>query len=93
MNDMTTISFDVPSALASFMGGIQPQPPFERNAMLLYPYIQNMTISHGRAAELLGVNKLDLIAFYSKLGIPYIDISNEELDDELETYRKAREKS
>ena len=29
----------------------------KRNALLLYPYIHNNVISHGRAAEILGVKK------------------------------------
>ena len=41
--------------------------------MILYPFIQNRTISHGKAAELLGIQKLDLIEFYGKLGIPYLN--------------------
>ena len=36
---------------------------FERNAMMLYPFIQNLKISHGRAAEILGVHKFDLRTF------------------------------
>ena len=32
-----------------------------RKALSLYPYIQNQTISHGRAAELLGIRKSELI--------------------------------
>ena len=32
-----------------------------RNALLLYPMIWEGKMSHGRAAEILGVKKLDLI--------------------------------
>ena len=41
-----------------------------------------MTISHGLAAEILGVHNLDLVAFYRKLSLPYIDMSKEDLDEE-----------
>ena len=58
---------------------------FERNAMILYPFIQNMTISHGRAAEILGVHKTDLIEFYDSMGIPYLNQSKQELLDDLAT--------
>ena len=53
--------------------------------MILYPLIQNRTISHGRAAEILGVHKTDLIEFYDSVGIPYLDQSEEELTADLET--------
>ena len=59
-----------------------------RNALLLYPSIANNTISHGRAAELLGMHKMELIELYSKLGIPYIDMTDEESEEEIQTVKK-----
>ena len=35
-----------------------------RKELSLYPYIQNQTISHGRAAELLGIRQSELIELY-----------------------------
>ncbi|MBQ4374583.1 MAG: UPF0175 family protein [Erysipelotrichales bacterium] len=58
---------------------------FERNAMILFPYIRNLTISYGRAAEILGVHKTDLIEFYDSLGIPYLNQREEELHEDLAT--------
>lgn len=48
-----------------------------RNALLLYPSIANDTISHGKAAELLGMDKMELIQIYGSLGIPYLNMSDE----------------
>ena len=90
MENMTRISIDVPSELAKLMASAASQDEFGRNALLLYPFIQNMTISHGRAAEILGVHKLDLIAFYGKLGLPYLDVSEEELNAERAVFRRAK---
>ena len=90
MENMTTVSIDVPSDLAKLMAAAPAQGTFERNAMLLYPFIQNMTISHGRAAEILGVHKLDLIAFYGKIGLPYLDMSENELEAERAVFRRAK---
>ena len=59
-----------------------------RNALLLYPSIANDTISHGRAAELLGMNKMELIKLYSRLGIPYLDMTDEELEEEIQTVKR-----
>ena len=64
---------------------------FARNAMMLYPMIRNLTISHGRAAEILGVNKLDLIDFYNSIGLPYLNQSKEDLMEELAVYREYKE--
>ena len=41
-----------------------------RNALLLYPFIKNETISHGRAAEILGISKWELIELYGSEGFP-----------------------
>ena len=49
-----------------------------------------MTISHGRAAEILGVHKLDLIAYYGKLGLPYLDMGEDELEAERTAFRRAK---
>lgn len=62
----------------------------KRNAMLVYPYIQDGTISHGKAAEMLGIRKLDLITLYGRMGLPYLDASKEELDEDLSTLHKIR---
>jgi len=90
MENMTTVSFDVPSELARLITSATPQGAFERNAMLLYPFIQDLTISHGKAAEILGVHKLDLIAFYGKLGLPYLDMSEDELKSERTVFQRAK---
>lgn len=46
-----------------------PRAELERNALLLYPYINDRTISHGKAAEILGIPKYDLIELYDHMGL------------------------
>lgn len=58
--------------------------------MLLYPYIQDGTISHGKAAEILGIRKLDLIVLYGKLGMMYFQESEEELEEDIKAIRNVR---
>ena len=36
-----------------------------RNAMLVYPYIKSGVMSHGKAAEMLGLHKIVYIIFLS----------------------------
>ena len=78
-----TVEISVPEGLMQYLAGADQRQVFERNAMILYPLIRNMTISHGRAAEILGIHKTDLIEFYDSMGIPYLDQSREELMDDL----------
>ena len=62
---------------------------FRRNAMLLYPLIQNLTLSHGRAAEILGVRKTDLIEYYNSIGIPYLNQTKDDLMKDLATLERV----
>lgn len=64
----------------------------ERNALLLYPHVLKQSISHGRAAEILGIRKNELIDIYDRFGFSYLDMTMDDLDEELETYRKTKEK-
>ena len=80
-----SIQIDVPEDMKSYLDNEDQELEFERNAMFLYPFIRNMTISHGRAAEILGVHKTDLIEFYDSIGIPYLDQSEDELMEDLAT--------
>ena len=59
--------------------------------MILYPYIQQGMISHGKAAEILGIFKIDLITLYGKTGLSYIDMSEDEIEEELETVKYLKE--
>ncbi|RMH41081.1 MAG: UPF0175 family protein [Gammaproteobacteria bacterium] len=42
-------------------------------------------ISSGKAAQLLGISRVEFLALLRKRGIAYIDYSPQELEDEFET--------
>lgn len=92
MMEIVTIPLQVPRGLAPYLENVSPDQIFKRSAMMLYPLIQNLTISHGRAAELLGVHKFDLIAFYNEMGMPYLNQTAEELDEEIAGFAQLKEK-
>ena len=85
--ELATIQITVPKDMVSLLETADGSDGMERIAMILYPYIKDLTISHGRAAEILGVNKIDLIEFYCRMGLPYLDLTPEEIDEELTAYR------
>lgn len=88
--DMRSVEIKVPASVVPYIKTEDAELQFKQSALLLYPYIKNETISHGRAAELLGVHKLDLIEFYSSLGLPYFDQTMEEIEDDVLTIRSIR---
>ena len=84
--DTTTVQMTIPAGMAPYLSDDDSDTTFARNAMMLYPLIQNLTISHGRAAEILGVHKTDLIEFYGSMGIPYLDMSEDDLMNDVATF-------
>ncbi len=90
---MKTMSIQVsfPEGMIQYLSSDDPVLVLRQNAMILYPLIKNLTISHGRAAELLGIHKRDLIELYSSMGIPYLTQTDDELQSELNTLNKVLE--
>ena len=85
------VQLAVPEGMAPYLDDSERDLAFERNAMMLYPLIDRAVISHGRAAEILGVRKWDLIEFYNSMGIPYLNQSKEELLQDLDTFEALKE--
>lgn len=87
---MIKVEIDVPEEIVQYTVLDDKEAQMTRNAMLVYPYIKKGVISHGKAAEMLGVNKMDLIVLYGKYGLPYFDETEEEFEEDLDTLRKLR---
>ena len=87
-----SVTINVPTGMAKYLVTLNPEAELTRNALLLYPYILNQTISHGRAAEILGIRNSAVIDLYDKVGYYYFDMTMDELDDELDTFRRMKEK-
>ena len=89
---LVDVSIKVPMEMAVYLQSSDQAVELERNALLLYPYILKQTISHGRAAEILGIHKNELIDIYDRLGFSYLDLIMDDLDADLEAYRKVKAK-
>lgn len=91
--ETTTVQLEIPIAMKPFIS-TNPDEELVQQAMLLHPFIKNLTISHERAAEILGISKWQLIELYAKEGIPYIDMPWSEVEEDCATYErlKAKEK-
>lgn len=89
---LVNVNIRVPADMAVYLEPASQAAELERNALLLYPYVLKQVISHGRAAEILGIHKNELIDIYDKLGFSYLDWTMDNLDGELEAYRKVKAK-
>lgn len=87
-----SVTITVPAGMSQYVTSISPETEIIRNALLLYPYILNQTISHGRAAEILGIMKSELIDIYDRLGYSYLDQTMNDLESELETFSRLTKK-
>lgn len=86
----TDVSIKVPEKMAIYLHPKNKQAELERNALLLYPYIRDNIISHGKAAEILGIPKYDLIEIYDHLGLAYLDMDISEIEEELMNWDKIK---
>lgn len=87
---MVTVEIELPDEMKVFAMPKNKEEELVRNAMILYPYILKKQISHGRAAEILGISKLNLIDLYGQMGFCYFDQIKDELDKELQTFKQLR---
>lgn len=91
--ELTKFEMKVPVTLLPYLDGEDERNRLRQCALLIYPYIQDGRVSHGRAAEILGMRKLDLIMMYGEMGLPYFQQTEAELEKDLETLRKIRERT
>ena len=59
--NLVHVNIKVPEGMIPYLESQSTGMELLRNALILYPYIMNGTISHGKAAEILGIFKYELI--------------------------------
>jgi predicted HTH domain antitoxin len=85
---MSTVSIDLEEDLVALLR--QSNQPVERAAreLIVIELYRRGTISSGKAAQLLGMSRLEFIQFASRLGIPYFTMA----EDEWKTERAQSER-
>lgn len=86
----TEVNIKIPDEMVAYIKPRNKQAELVRNALLLYPYIMDNTISHGRVAEILGIPKYDLIEIYDKMGLAYLSLDIEEIEDEVASWKEMK---
>lgn len=87
---LTDATIKVPEGMVMYLRPQDSRTELVRNALLLYPYINNKTISHGKAAEILGIPKYDLIEVYNQMGLAYLSMDISEIEDEVANWEKLK---
>ena len=89
--NFTDVNIRVPVGMTMYLKPRDVKAELQRNALLLYPYIKDKTISHGKAAEILGISKYELIELYDKMGLAYLSIDIAEAEEEVENWERMKE--
>lgn len=87
---LTETMIKVPEQMVSYINPNTKQNELERNAMIMYPYVRSGIVSHGKAAQIIGIKKWALITLYDKLGFPYLS-SVSDYEDDLRTVKELKD--
>jgi predicted HTH domain antitoxin len=79
---LVSATVEIEDSLAALLH--QTNQPLDKAAreMIVLELYRRGSLSSGRAAELLGMARMDFIHYTSRLGIPYIDMTKDEWEAE-----------
>lgn len=81
MSKRVNLQLELPDEL---LGTLQEQDlAVKAKEALVMELLREHQISQGKAAHLLGMNRNDLFSLMAKYQIPFIDLTEAELDEEL----------
>ena len=87
---MSSVTMELDGELAALLRAQgQPVERAARELMVLELYRRG-TVSSGKAAQLLGMDRFDFIRHASALGIPFIDMTEEEWAAEVRLVRSLQ---
>jgi len=79
---MSTVKIDLEAGLAALLPQTNQTIQEAAREMIVLELYRRGTISSGKAAELLGMPRLEFIRHASRLGIPHIDMTPDEWEAE-----------
>ncbi|HHV16077.1 MAG TPA: UPF0175 family protein [Gelria sp.] len=81
--DTVKIELEVPQVLAEYVDINSESYKKKINLIMLYELVKKEKISVGKAAEAMGMRKIDFITDLGKMDIAYFDFSVEELMEDV----------
>jgi predicted HTH domain antitoxin len=85
-----SIAFD--EKFLSFVAKKRKDIPEKLKELSILELYRRKDISSGKAAELLGMERFEFVRYASRLGIPFFDMSKEELEKDLEAAKRIYER-
>jgi len=79
---MSTVTIDLDEGLAILLHQTNENVELAASEMIVLELYRRGAISSGKAGELLGMPRLDFIRYASQLGIPNIDMTADEWEQE-----------
>ena len=87
----TTLNVRVPKSLLS-LGLTQDEIQRRVSEWLVFSLFSEGKISSGKAGKLLGISRLEFIKLLQTRGIAFINFTADELNEELEAFKKLAPK-
>jgi len=83
---MAKVDFD--DKFLSIVSKRKSEAPRKIKELAVLELYRRKEISSGKAAELLDMDKTEFIKYASRLGIPFFEMSREELERDVQTLKK-----
>lgn len=91
MSTRQQISVVLDEKFLSFVAKKKKDIPERLKELSILELYRRKEISSGKAAELLGMERFEFVRYASRLGIPFFDMSKEELESDLEAAKRIYE--
>lgn len=86
---MQTVTLELDESLTSLLKLTNEPVESAAREMIVLELYRRHVISSGKAAEVLGIQRFDFIRRASGLGIPFFDMTEDELDEDLQQLDKT----
>lgn len=84
---MSTVTIELDKELVDLLHNVG-RPEDKLKEYLVLELYRRREISSGKAAELLGMERFEFARYASRIGIPYFDLDEQELKDEVKAARR-----
>ncbi len=85
---MSTVTIELERELVELFYPLHLRPEDVVKEVVVLELYRRREISSGKAAELLGMERFEFVRYAARLGIPFFDMDEEELNNEV---RRAEE--